>query len=108
MTLTPRQRETLIFIDTYRRASGVSPTLREIGSDACVSRVSVFEHVGELVRKRAVTRDERKSRSIELTPAGKRAISNPVADLLKKFLDTYLIEDAHRAELTEILELAGK
>lgn len=108
MTLTPRQRETLIFIDDYRRANGVSPTLREIGNDANVCRITAFEHVGELVRKRAITRDEQRSRSIELTPAGKRAISNPVADRLRKFLATFPIQDSHRAELTEILALAGK
>ena len=108
MTLTPRQRETLMFIDAYRRANGVSPTLQKIADALSRSKIVIFERIHALEVKKLIVLWKNKSRWIELTPAGKRAISNPVADQLRKFLATFPIQDPRRAELTEILELAGK
>lgn len=110
MTLTPRQRETLMFIDAYHRANGVSPTLQKIADALSRSKIVIFERIHALEVKKLIVlfKKQKKSRWIELTPAGKRAISNPVADQLRKFLATFPIQDPRRAELTEILELAGR
>ncbi len=64
MHLTKRQAEVLDFIKRYRKRHGYSPTLEEIGEHFEVNKVTVFEHVSELVRKGYVTRSRAEARSI--------------------------------------------
>ncbi|MCH8966550.1 MAG: transcriptional repressor LexA [Planctomycetes bacterium] len=65
--LTPRQLEILRFVRDGRRSNGYSPTLQEIADDLGISKITVFEHVEALLRKKLLTRRSNKARSLELT-----------------------------------------
>ncbi len=65
--LTPRQLQTLNFIREARRKHGYSATMQEIADEFGVSRVTVFEHVGALVKKGLLRRLRHKARSLEPT-----------------------------------------
>lgn len=66
-TLTPRQLEILTMIRDSRRRNGYSPTLQEIADQLGISKITVFEHVEALVRKRLLRRSAHKARSLEVT-----------------------------------------
>ena len=51
--LTPRQLEILIYVRDYRRSHGYSPTMQELADSLRITKVTVFEHVGALEKKRA-------------------------------------------------------
>src|SRR5690348_11976533 len=63
---TARQMDVLVFVRDYRRLHGVMPTMQEIGDGLGVSKMTVFDMVGQLERKRIIRRDPHKSRSIEI------------------------------------------
>ncbi len=65
--LTPRQLEILTIIRDARRRQGYSPTMQEMADELGVSKVTVFEHVGALVKKKLLRRLRHKARSLELT-----------------------------------------
>jgi len=64
---TPRQLEILTFVRDTRRNLCYSPTLQEIADELGVSKITVFEHVEALIKKRMRTRRSNKARSLELT-----------------------------------------
>ncbi|MCH2135801.1 MAG: transcriptional repressor LexA [Phycisphaerales bacterium] len=66
MNLTPRQLEIATRIRDYRIAHGFSPTLQELADELGVSKVTVFEHVGALVKKGVLVRDPNKARSLSI------------------------------------------
>ena len=66
-TLTPRQLAILQFIRDYRRSHAYSPTMQEIADELGVTKVTVFEHVGVLIKKGLLRRLPYKARSLELT-----------------------------------------
>jgi len=56
-TYTPKQLEILRFIVDYRRKTGVSPTLAEIGNAlGGVHRVTIHQHVRTLEKRGAIER----------------------------------------------------
>lgn len=65
--LTPRQIEILILIRDCRKQNGYSPTLQEIADELDISKITVFEHVEALLKKRMLTRRSNKARSLALT-----------------------------------------
>ncbi len=65
--LTPRQLEILTLIRDAKRNVGYSPTLQEIADQLGISKITVFEHVGNLVDKGVLNRRSNKARSLELT-----------------------------------------
>ena len=65
--LTPRQIEILTLIRDGRRANGYSPTLQELADELDISKITVFEHVEALLKKRKLTRRSNKARSLTLT-----------------------------------------
>lgn len=65
--LTPRQLQILTFIRDSKHRNGYSPTMQEIADELGVSKVTVFEHVGALVKKGLLRRLPHKARSLELT-----------------------------------------
>ena len=65
--LTPRQLEILTMIRDVRRIQGYSPTLQEIADELGISKITVFEHVEALIKKRLLTRRSNKARSLGLT-----------------------------------------
>lgn len=69
--LTKRQRQILSFYEDYVGSHGISPTLEEVANQFGVTKVTIFGHVGELVRKEFLRRDQRgTSRSIQLMDTG--------------------------------------
>jgi repressor LexA len=74
MNLTPRQTDVMVAIRNYRHLHGYSPTMQELADQLGTSKVTIFEHVGALEKKRLLKRDKHKARSLELTK------NNPLPD----------------------------
>ena len=70
MNLTPKQLRVLDYVRSYRQSHGCSPTMQEIADELGVSKVTVFEHVGALVEKGALTREPNKARSLSVVEEG--------------------------------------
>jgi repressor LexA len=66
MNLTPRQVDVLVAIRNYRHLHGYSPTMQELADLLGTSKVTIFEHVGALEKKRILRRDKHKARSLEI------------------------------------------
>jgi repressor LexA len=66
MNLTPRQLDVLVAIRNYRHIHGYAPTMQELADQLGTSKVTIFEHVGALERKRVLRRDKHKARSLEI------------------------------------------
>lgn len=64
--LTPRQLDLAILISRYRHEHGIAPSMQELADAQGVSKVTVFEHIGELEKKGVIRRDKNKARSIEI------------------------------------------
>ena len=61
--LTKRQLEILDFLVDYRKKQRVSPTLAEIAGHFKISKVTVFEHLRALKRRKAIRLSRRTPRS---------------------------------------------
>ena len=68
MNLTPRQLDVIVAIRNYRHLHGYSPTMQELADQLGTSKVTIFEHVGALEKKRVLRRDKHKARSLEIVP----------------------------------------
>ncbi len=66
MSLTPKQVEIFRLIRDARMSQGFSPTLQELAAGLGVSRVTVHEHVEQLIKKGALTRETNKARSLSV------------------------------------------
>jgi repressor LexA len=66
MNLTPRQVDVIVAVRNYRHLHGYSPTMQELADQLGTSKVTIFEHVGALEKKRVLRRDKHKARSLEL------------------------------------------
>src|SRR5277367_2763426 len=71
MNLTPRQLDVVVAIRNYRHLHGLSPTMQELADQLGTSKVTIFEHVGALEKKRVLHRDKHKARSLEITSDAK-------------------------------------
>lgn len=78
MTLTPIQVATLQYVLDYRERTKSSPTVREIARNFGVSIPSAFDRIQSLIDSGAMKRGEpHKSRTLQVTPAGIKAIQAP-------------------------------
>src|ERR1700733_4441910 len=66
MNLTPRQLDVLSAIRNYRYLHGYCPTMQELADQLGTSKVTIFEHVGALEKKRVLRRNKHKARSLEI------------------------------------------
>ena len=66
MNLTPRQLDVVVAIRNYRHLHGMSPTMQELADQLGTSKVTIFEHVSALEKKRVLRRDKHMARSLEL------------------------------------------
>lgn len=64
LMLTERQLDVLRYFRDYRRERGISPTLEEAAAHLGVSKITVYEHVNQLVKKGAVKRHRAKARAV--------------------------------------------
>ena len=71
MNLTPRQLDVIVAIRDFRHLHGYSPTMQELADQLGTSKVTIFEHVNALEKKRVLRRDRHKARSLEITADGK-------------------------------------
>ena len=71
MTPTPKQLAILVAIRDFRVRNGYSPTMQELADQLDVSKVTIFEHVEALERKRLLVRARNKARSLEVSPTVK-------------------------------------
>jgi repressor LexA len=66
MNLTPRQIDVIVAIRNFRHINGYSPTMQELADQLGTSKVTIFEHVNALEKKRILKRDRHKARSLEI------------------------------------------
>ena len=64
INLTEKQIRVLRFFRDYRMEKGISPTLEEAAADIGVSKITVYEHLNQLIKKGAVQRAKAKARSV--------------------------------------------
>jgi repressor LexA len=64
INLTEKQIRVLRFFRDYREEHRLSPTLEEAAAALGVSKITVHEHVSQLIKKGAVRRDKAKARSV--------------------------------------------
>lgn len=65
-SLTPRQAQLLAEIKRYMKDNGMSPRIADLAEKMGASKVTIFEHLGELERKGHIRRNKHQSRGIEL------------------------------------------
>ncbi len=103
-TYTRKQTEVLELIAEAIREQGMAPTLEEIAQEMGVSRVTVFQHVQALERKRAIRRQARHSRAIEiLDPVFRPAQGLPLAGTIAAGEPILAVEDPEEISLEEFL-----
>lgn len=79
MKLTTRQQEVLTYLESQHRQTGIMPSTREIQTAfGFASQTAAVSHLRALERKGAITRNERRARSVMLAGAGDR---EPIADI---------------------------
>jgi len=66
VNLTPRQLDVVVAIRNFRHLNGFSPTMQELADQLNCSKVTIFEHVNALEKKRILRRDRHKARSLEI------------------------------------------
>jgi repressor LexA len=71
MNLTPRQLDVIVAIRNFRHMHGYAPTMQELADQLGTSKVTIFEHVNALEKKRVLKRDRHKARSLEIVGSGK-------------------------------------
>lgn len=119
MNLTPKQLEIAKFIVEYRDRKGLAPTLEEIAQDLGVSKITVYEHVAQLEKKGAVTKQKYQSRSLVVSPQlaaelkGRRAAdatgeSHYVLPLLGKIAAGQPIEAVEDAEDIDLSDMVRR
>ena len=74
--LTPRQLSVLRLIGDFHARQCYSPTIAELAAGLGLSRSTVFEHLGELQRKRLVSTWPGRARSLKLTGRGRSLLSH--------------------------------
>jgi repressor LexA len=66
INLTQKQIGVLRFFRDYRRETGIAPTLEEAAQELGVSKITVYEHLNQLVKKGAVRRDKARARAVSI------------------------------------------
>lgn len=66
MYFTPKQLRIVEFIQKFRCEKGISPTLEEIAKHMGVTKITIYEHINQLIRKGVVKREKFRARSIEI------------------------------------------
>ena len=66
-TLTMRQTEILLFIESFKSDKGFSPSIRDISKEFNdISTSAVFNHLESIERKGFISRDRKTARSITI------------------------------------------
>ncbi len=78
--LTPKQLQVLRHLAAFHDRQRYSPTIAELATQLCLSRSTVFEHLGELQRKSLLATSPGRARSLKVTPRGRRLLENKWAE----------------------------
>jgi len=109
MNLTPRQLDVIVAIRNYRHLHGYSPTMQELADQLGTSKVTIFEHVGALEKKRVLRRDKHKARSLEITsearlPDEDRATKLPLLGSIAAGSPIEAIENREELDLEQLFQ----
>ena len=74
--LTPRQLELLKLVAQHQVNCCYSASMQELAADLQISRTTTFEHITALRRKRLLSADPGKARSLRLTPQGRSLLES--------------------------------
>jgi len=66
MMLTEKQIRVLRFFRDFRNENGISPTLEEAAQALGVSKITIHEHLKQLMNKGAIHRDKAKARAVAI------------------------------------------
>ncbi|HZZ41902.1 MAG TPA: transcriptional repressor LexA [Tepidisphaeraceae bacterium] len=107
MNLTPRQLDVLVAIRNYRHIHGYAPTMQELADQLGTSKVTIFEHVGALEKKRVLRRDKHKARSLEIVadeklPDENRSTKLPLLGNIAAGSPIEAVENREELDLEEI------
>ncbi|MEW6359802.1 MAG: transcriptional repressor LexA [Planctomycetota bacterium] len=103
MHLTPKQLQIVNFIRSYREQHGYSPTLDEIGNYLGVCKITIFEHIGALEKKGAVSRTPHQARSIEVVEAEVGSREFPLLGYIAAGRPIEAVETPDTLDLSEAL-----
>src|SRR5438128_2557222 len=109
MNLTPRQLDVIVAIRNYRHLHGYSPTMQELADQLGTSKVTIFEHVGALEKKRVLRRDKHKARSLEITADGRlpdedRATKLPLLGAIAAGSPIEAVENREELDLEQMFQ----
>lgn len=111
-TPTPRQLQILRYIRDFRKRSGYSPTMQEIGDELDLTKVTVFEHVAALEKKSLIVRGAKHSaRSLRINPQFRFADESPtrlpLVGQIAAGLPLDAVEDRQEIDLQELFDAGG-
>ncbi|MAV54981.1 MAG: repressor LexA [Phycisphaerae bacterium] len=109
LNLTPRQLDLLRAFRTHRMSHACSPTMQELADVLGVSKVTVHEHVKQLVSKGVLTQEPNRTRSLALAedvvlPDEERSLSFPLVGRVAAGLP---IEACAQSEQLDLEDLFG-
>ncbi|MCK4796045.1 MAG: transcriptional repressor LexA [Spirochaetes bacterium] len=79
--LTARQSEILQFIENFINENNYPPTIKEIGENFRISLKGGYDHIKALQKKKYITYESKKRRSIKLLVLTKKSIADNDADI---------------------------
>jgi repressor LexA len=109
MNLTPRQTDVIVAIRNYRHIHGVAPTMQELADQLGTSKVTIFEHVGALEKKRVLRRNKHKARSLEiiseeLLPDENRSTKLPLLGTIAAGSPILAVENREEIDLEQLFQ----
>lgn len=107
MNLTPRQLDVVVAIRNFRHIHGYCPTMQELADQLGTSKVTVFEHINALERKRVIRRNKHKSRSIEIIndeklPDEERSTKLPLVGAIAAGAPIEAVENREELDLEQL------
>lgn len=107
MNLTPRQLDVIVAIRNFRHLHGYSPTMQELADQLGTSKVTIFEHVNALEKKRVLKRDRHKARSLEIVseeklPDEERNTKLPLLGLIAAGAPIEAVENREELDLERV------
>jgi repressor LexA len=106
MNLTPRQLDVIVAIRNFRHLHGYAPTMQELADQLGTSKVTIFEHVGALEKKRVLRRDKHKARSLDIVadvlPDEERPTKLPLLGAIAAGSPIEAIENREEVDLEQL------
>lgn len=108
MAVTKRQKEILVFLESFVARNGYSPSFDEIARGMELkSLATVHKHVTNLEKKGLLDRVHNRSRSIEVLPAGSRTRSSDRLPLAGRIAAGRPVETVETPETISLHDVVG-